>query len=395
MIYLDYAATAPLRPEVLSAYTEALGIVGNPSSIHGAGQAARALLETGREQLAASLGAEAVEVVLTGGGTEAVNLGIKGLYWTRKRPRIIVPMAEHHATIDSVEWLASHEGAILDWISVDELGRIRLDALDAALATGGDEVALVTALWANNEVGTIQPIAEIVATAARYGVPVHLDAIAAYGSVPIDFHASGAAALSVSAHKIGGPVGIGALLVARTATVEPLLHGGNQQRARSGTQDAAGAAAFGVAASLLAEERPPSGRVSKPGLAALRDRLVHGIQSTVPGATLRGDPDPAGRLPGNAHVTFDGCEGDSLLYLLDVAGFAVSTGSACQAGVLEASHVLLAMGLSESDARGALRFTLGHDTTEAEVDALLGVLPGVVEQARAAGLATREPLLGR
>lgn len=395
MIYLDYAATAPLRPEVLSAYTEALGIVGNPSSIHGAGQAARALLETGREQIAASLGAEAVEVVLTGGGTEAVNLGIKGLYWTRKRPRIIVPMAEHHATIDSVEWLASHEGAILDWISVDELGRIRLDALDAALATGGDEVALVTALWANNEVGTIQPIAEIVATAARYGVPVHLDAIAAYGSVPIDFHASGAAALSVSAHKIGGPVGIGALLVARTATVEPLLHGGNQQRARSGTQDAAGAAAFGVAASLLAEERPPSGRVSKPGLAALRDRLVHGIQSTVPGATLRGDPDPAGRLPGNAHVTFDGCEGDSLLYLLDVAGFAVSTGSACQAGVPEASHVLLAMGLSEADARGALRFTLGHDTSEAEVDALLGVLPGVVEQARAAGFAAREPSLGR
>ncbi len=395
MIYLDYAATAPLRPEVLSAYTEALGIVGNPSSIHGAGQAARALLETGREQIAASLGAEAVEVVLTGGGTEAVNLGIKGLYWTRKRPRIIVPMAEHHATIDSVEWLASHEGAILDWISVDELGRIRLDALDAALATGGDEVALVTALWANNEVGTIQPIAEIVATAARYGVPVHLDAIAAYGSVPIDFHASGAAALSVSAHKIGGPVGIGALLVARTATVEPLLHGGNQQRARSGTQDAAGAAAFGVAASLLAEERPPSGRVSKPGLAALRDRLVHGIQSTVPGATLRGDPDPAGRLPGNAHVTFDGCEGDSLLYLLDVAGFAVSTGSACQAGVPEASHVLLAMGLPESDARGALRFTLGHDTSEAEVDALLGVLPGVVEQARAAGFAAREPSLGR
>jgi cysteine desulfurase len=388
MIYLDYAATAPLRPEVLQAYTEALGVVGNPSSIHGAGQAARDLLETGREQIAASLGADAVEVVLTGGGTEAVNLGIKGLYWARKRPRIIVPMAEHHATIDSVEWLAAHEGAILDWIEVDSLGRIRLDALDAALATGGDEVALVTALWANNEVGTLQPVDAIVAAAARYGVPVHLDAIAAYGSVPIDFHASGAAALSVSAHKIGAPVGVGALLVARSATVEPLLHGGNQQRARSGTQDAAGAAAFGVAASLLAEERREA-----TGLEALRDRLVHGIPSTVPGATLRGDP--VDRLPGNAHFTFGGCEGDSLLYLLDVAGFAVSTGSACQAGVPEASHVLLAMGLSEADARGALRFTLGHDTTEAEIDAVLDVLPGVVEQARAAGLAAREPSLGR
>jgi cysteine desulfurase len=395
MIYLDYAATAPIRPEVLRAYTEALGVVGNPSSIHGAGQAARALLEDGREQIAASLGADAVEVVLTGGGTEAVNLGIKGLYWARNpagrvggqavsRPRIIVPMAEHHATIDSVEWLAAHEGAILDWIEVDSVGRIRLDALEAALATGADDVALVTALWANNEVGTLQPVAEIVAAASRFGVPVHLDAIAAYGSVPIDFHASGAAALSVSAHKIGGPVGIGALLVARSASVEPLLHGGNQQRARSGTQDAAGASAFGVAAGL-----------PHPSTAALRDRLVDGIQSTVPGATLRGDPDPAGRLPGNAHFTFDGCEGDSLLYLLDAAGFAVSTGSACQAGVPEASHVLLAMGLSESTARGALRFTLGPDTTEAEVDALLAVLPGVVEQARAAGLAARQPLLGR
>jgi cysteine desulfurase len=400
MIYLDYAATAPLRPEVLRAYTEALGVVGNPSSIHGAGQAARDMLETGREQIAASLGADAVEVVLTGGGTEAVNLGIKGLFWARNRPlgeerphrgrvskpRILVPMAEHHATIDSVEWLAAHEGAILDWIEVDSVGRIRLDALEAALATGGDEVALVTALWANNEVGTLQPVDSIVASASRFGVPVHLDAIAAYGSVPVDFHASGAAALSVSAHKIGGPVGIGALLVARSASVEPLLHGGNQQRARSGTQDAAGAAAFGVAAGLIAPQ---------PHLATLRDRLVHGIQSTVPGATLRGDPGPAGRLPGNAHFTFDGCEGDSLLYLLDVAGFAVSTGSACQAGVPEASHVLLAMGLSEADARGALRFTLGHDTTEEEVDSLLGVLPGVVEQARTAGFAAREPSLGR
>jgi cysteine desulfurase len=381
-VYLDHAATSPLRPEVLAAYTSALGVVGNPASIHGAGQTARALLEDGREQVAASLGADAVEVVLTGGGTEAVNLGIKGLFWARTRPRIIVPMAEHHATIDSVEWLAGHEGAVIDWVEVDERGRIRLDALDAALATGGDEVALVTALWANNEVGTLQPVGEIVASAERFGVPVHLDAIAAYGSVPIDFHASGAAALSVSAHKIGGPAGVGALLVRRGVTIEPLLHGGAQQEQRSGTQDAAGAAAFGVAAQL-----------ARPSNPALRDRLIHGIRSTVPGAHLRGDP--VERLPGNAHFTFDGCEGDSLLYLLDVAGFAVSTGSACQAGVPEPSHVLLAMGLPESDARGALRFTLGPDSAESEIDALLAVLPGIVDQARAAGLAAREPSLGR
>jgi cysteine desulfurase len=389
-IYLDHAATSPLRPEVLAAYTAALPLVGNPSSLHGQGQVARELLEQGRDRVAASLGADTVEVVLTGGGTEAVNLGIKGLFWARKRVRIIVPQAEHHATIDSVEWLAAQEGAVLDWIEVDELGRIRLDALEAALAIGGDEVALVTALWANNEVGTIQPVAEIVAAAARYGVPVHLDAIAAYGSLPIDFHASGAAALSVSAHKFGGPVGVGALLLARSAKVEPLLHGGNQQRGRSGTQDAAGASAFGVAAELAT--RHLAEHVAQ--LAVLRDRLMGGIRS-IPGATLRGDLDPAGRLPGNVHATFAGCEGDSLLFLLDVAGFSVSTGSACQAGVPEASHVLLAMGLREQDARGALRFTLGPDTTVAEIDALLAALPGVVAQARTAGLAQRQPLLGR
>jgi cysteine desulfurase len=397
-IYLDHAATSPLRPEVMTAYLAALPIVGNPSSIHGQGQVARELLEQGRDRVAASLGADGVEVVLTGGGTEAVNLGIKGLFWARApRRRIIVPLAEHHATIDSVEWLAAHEGAELDWVEVDELGRIRLDALEAALARGaadgggaGSGAALVTAIWANNEVGTIQPVAEIVAAAARYGVPVHLDAIAAYGSLPIDFHATGASALSVSAHKIGGPVGVGALLLARSAKVEPLLHGGNQQRGRSGTQDAAGASAFGVAAELATRDLD---RHAKQ-LASLRDRLMGGIRS-IQGATIRGDQQPDGRLPGNVHATFEGCEGDSLLFLLDVAGFSVSTGSACQAGVPEASHVLLAMGLSEQDARGALRFTLGPDTTESEIDALLVALPGVVEQARAAGLAERQPTLGR
>ena len=390
-IYLDHAATSPLRPEVLAEYVSALPLVGNPSSIHGHGQLARELLEQGRDRVAASLGADTVEVVLTGGGTEAVNLGIKGLWWARLgRKRIIVPQAEHHATIDSVEWLAAQQGAVLDWIEVDELGRIRIDALEAALAIGGEDVALVTALFANNEVGTINPVIEIVQAAARYGVPVHLDAIAAYGSLPIDFHATGAAALSVSAHKIGGPVGVGALLLARSASVEPLLHGGNQQRGRSGTQDAAGAAAFGVAAELVTLRLPEHAA----HLSELRDRLIDGIRS-IPGATLRGDLDPAGRLPGNVHATFAGCEGDSLLFLLDVAGFSVSTGSACQAGVPEASHVLLAMGLSEADARGALRFTLGPDTTAAEIDGVLAVLPEVVEQARTAGLAGRRPTLGQ
>lgn len=381
-VYLDHAATSPMPEAVLTAYTDALRLVGNPSSIHGPGQAARELLETGREQVARSLGVDPVEVVLTGGGTESVNLAVKGLFWARnahaRRHRVIAPLGEHHATMDAVEWLARHEGAVVDWIELDATGRIRLDALAAALATGGDEVALVTALWANNEVGTVQPVAEIVELAHGYGVPVHLDAIAAYGQLPIDVHAVGADAVSVSAHKIGGPVGVGALALARSATVEPLLHGGDQQRGRSGTQDAAGAVAFGVAAALAAGELP------LVRVAALRDRLVAGVLSAVDGATLRGDADAVGRLPGNAHFTFAGADGDALLYLLDASGIAVSTGSACQAGVAELSHVLLAMGVPEAEARGALRITLGHDSTDADVDVFLAALPDAVVRARAA-----------
>lgn len=381
-VYLDHAATSPMPEEVLAAYTDALRVVGNPSSIHGAGQAARELLETGREAIARSLGVDPVEVVLTGGGTESVNLAVKGLWWRRaleRRSRIIAPLGEHHATMDAVEWLARHEGAVIDWIELDALGRIRLDALAAALATGGEDVALVTALWANNEVGTIQPVAELVELAHRYGVPVHLDAIAAYGQVPLDVPAVGADAVSVSAHKIGGPVGIGALALARTATVEPLLHGGDQQRGRSGTQDAAGAVAFGVAATRSV------GALPLTRVAALRDRLVAGVLASVSGAVLRGDPSPEGRLPGNAHFTFAGADGDALLYLLDASGIAVSTGSACQAGVPELSHVLLAMGVPEAEARGALRITLGHDSTYADVDAFLAALPDAVARARAVG----------
>lgn len=375
-IYLDHAATTPLRPSVLTAYVEALGVVGNPSSIHSQGQQAKRMLEEAREAVASSLGADAVEVTFTSGGTEAINLAIKGLYWSQRaldpaKRRILVARAEHHATIDAVEWLEQHEGAVVDWIPVDSAGRIDLAYVESALA---DDVALVTALWANNEVGTIQPVEALVALAAAHGVPVHCDAVSAYGHVPIDFHSSGLAALSVSAHKIGGPVGVGALVISRATTVTPLLHGGNQQRARSGTQDSAGAVAFGVAASLPLFDST-----------ALRDRLIAGVQRAVPTAILRGDPRE--RLPNNAHFTFPGCEGDSLLFLLDAAGFSVSTGSACQAGVPEASHVLLAMGLSEPDARGALRITVGHETTEAEVDAFLAALPAAVERARSAGMA--------
>jgi cysteine desulfurase len=374
-IYLDHAATTPLTPAALAEYTDALRVVGNPSSIHSAGQSARRVLEEGRERVARALGCDPIEVVFTSGGTEAINLALKGLYWQRKRPRILAPLGEHHATVDTLEWLAAHEGAVIDWIPVDEHGKIRLDALEQAL---GEDVALVTLLWANNEIGTIQPVAEVVAHAAEYGVPVHADAVAACGQIPLDFGRSGLAALSVSAHKIGGPLGIGALVLSRGTTVEPLVHGGGQQRnVRSGTQDAPAAAAFGVAAEQLHDRRQ------------LRDLLIAGVQRAVPDAVLRGHP--VDRLPNNAHFTFPGCEGDSLLFLLDAAGIAVSTGSACQAGVPQPSHVLLGVGLTEDEARGALRFTLGHDSTVEDVDALVAVLPSVVDRARRAGLASRVP----
>lgn len=377
-VYLDHAATTPMPPEVLDAYVSALGLVGNPSSIHTQGQQAKRLLEDARAAVADAVGATPVEVTFTSGGTEAINLAVKGLWWRAGGNRVLATRAEHHATIDALEWLERHEGAVIEWIPVDAVGRIDLAALEAAL---GPDVALVTTLWANNEVGTVQPIAQIVALAAAHGVPVHADAVAAFGQLPIDFAASGLAALSVSAHKVGGPVGVGALIVARSIEVEPLLHGGSQQRFRSGTPDAAGAHAFGVAAA-----RVTAGLAARAArLEALRDHLAAGIRAVVPSAVLRGDP--VDRLPGTVHATFPGCDGDSLLFLLDAAGFSVSTGSACQAGVPEASHVLLAMGLSEAEARGALRFSLSDRTTEAELDALLEALPGVVERASAAGLA--------
>lgn len=399
MVYLDHAATTPMRPEAIEALTAALAVVGNPASIHSAGQQAKRLLEESRETIAATLGADGIEVVFTGSGTEAVNLAVKGIWWQRQadapRPRLLVPAGEHHATIDTVEWLSQHEGAVVEEVPVDDLGRVRLDALEVALADAAS-VALVTMLWANNEVGTVQPVEEVARLTARAGVPLHLDAIAAYGQLPIDFHrlrratdaprGAGPVALSVSAHKIGGPAGIGALVLDRSAAVEPLIHGGGQQRkVRSGTQDVAAAASFAAAASAIQSRL--EGDAER--MSALRDRLIAGALAAVPEARLSGDPDPSGRLPGNAHFSFAGCEGDSLLFLLDAAGVSVSTGSACQAGVPEPSHVLMAMGRTEADARGALRITIGHSSTDADVDAFLAALPAAYAQASKAGLAAR------
>ncbi|MCB1297902.1 MAG: aminotransferase class V-fold PLP-dependent enzyme, partial [Microthrixaceae bacterium] len=274
VVYLDHAATTPLRPEAREAWLAASMLVGNPSSVHAAGQAARRLLEESRERLAEALECDPIEVVFTSGGTESVNLALKGLFWARaaadaSRRGIVAPQGEHHATLDALEWLESHEGAQLRWPGLDALGRLDLDAWDAALGDGTD-VALASMLVANNEVGTLQPVSQAVLRAARVGVPLHLDAVGAFGHVPLSFRGlreaqrdsgavrgagDGLVAMSVAAHKLGGPAGIGALVVAREATPAALLHGGEQQRGlRSGTQNVPGAAAFAAAAALAVGE---------------------------------------------------------------------------------------------------------------------------------------------
>jgi cysteine desulfurase len=382
--YLDHAATTPMRPEAIAAMTEELARLGNPSSLHAAGRRARRVVEESREQLAEVFGARPSEVVFTSGGTEADNLAVKGLYWARQdgpRRQVLTTSVEHHAVLDSVRWLEDTQGAEAIWLGVDTEGGVRPEALRAAISRAADQVAVVSVMWANNEVGTIQPVAGLAAVAHEYGVPFHTDAVQAAAQLPVDFAASGADALSVSAHKLGGPVGVGALILARGAEPVPVLHGGGQERdVRSGTLDTPAIRAFAVAAAVCAKRRTEEAE----RLAALRDDLVSQVLAAVPDAVLNGPPPGPGRLPGNAHFSFPGCEGDALLMLLDANGIACSTGSACTAGVAEPSHVLLAMGAGDSRARGSLRFSLGHTSTQPEVDALAAVIGEVVDRARRA-----------
>ncbi|MCI0385020.1 cysteine desulfurase family protein [Streptomyces sp. CNQ085] len=388
MAYLDHAATTPMLPEAVQAMTAQLGAVGNASSLHAAGRRARRTVEEGRETLAAALGARPSEVVLTSGGTEADNLAVKGLYWARRaadpvRTRLLASPVEHHAVLDAVHWLADHEGARVEWLPVDSLGRVHPEALREAVEKEPGDIALITVMWANNEIGTLQPMAELAAIAAEFGIPMHADAVQAVGQVPVDFAASNLAAMTVSGHKIGGPYGIGALLLGRQWAPTPLLHGGGQERdVRSGTLDVPAVAAFAVAARLAAGRHEEFARE----VGALRDALVEAVTEAVPDAVLGGDPDPAGRLPANAHFSFPGCEGDSLLLLLDARGIECSTGSACTAGVAQPSHVLLATGTDPELARGTLRFSLGHTSTRADVEAVAAAIGPAVERARGAGL---------
>jgi len=389
MAYLDHAATTPMLPEAIEAYAATAGEVGNASSLHAYGRHARRRVEESRERIAAALGVRPSEVIFTGGGTESDNLALKGIFWARRaqdpaRLRVVASAVEHHAVLDTVQWLEAHEGATVSWLPVDGMGRIQVDALRDTLERHCDEIALVSAMWANNEVGTVQPVTELAGLAAGCGVPFHTDAIQAVGQVPVDFAASGAGALTVTGHKLGGPIGVGALLLARDVPCTPLLHGGGQERdVRSGTPDAAGIVAFATALEIAVKgQQEFAARVG-----ALRDDLVTRVREAVPDAVYNGDP--VDRLPGNAHFSFPGCEGDALLLLLDAQGIACSTGSACSAGVAQPSHVVLALGADTARARSTLRFSLGHTSTKADVDALLAALPAAVERARRAGALKR------
>lgn len=385
-VYVDHAATTPMIPAAREAWLEATMQVGNPSSLHASGRHARRLVEESRERIAQALKVRPSAVVFTAGGTESDNLAVKGLYWARHRDtgatRILLSAIEHHAVLDPVQWLFDDQGAEAGWLPVDPRGRVLLDSIAEALS--GRDVALCTVMWANNEVGTVQPVAEIAALCRAAGVPFHTDAVQALGHLPMNLSAIGADAVTISSHKVGGPFGAGALIVDPTATLTPVLHGGGQEReVRSGTLDAPAVSAFATAVDHAVARQEERAR----HLVALRQDLVGAIAQAVPDAVLNGDPGIGDdrRLPGNVHMSFPGCEGDLLLMLLDAAGIDCSTGSACTAGIPEPSHVLLAMGVDSSTARSSLRFSLGEASTHDDVAAIAAALPAAVDRAKRAG----------
>ena len=377
--YFDHAATTPMVPPAIEAMTRELARVGNASSLHGSGRAARRVVEDSREVIAGCLGARPSEVIFTSGGTEADNLAVKGAFWSgAKRLGVVTSCVEHSAVLDAVSWLAGG-GADVRLLGVDVTGQIDVGELEEAVS---DTTAVVSIMWGNNEVGTLQPVAEAVEVAAQHGAVTHSDAVQAVGHLAVDFAASGLDLLSLSGHKLGGPYGIGALLARRDVALTPVLHGGGQERdIRSGTLDVAAVA--GLAAALeVASERLT---LEEPRVRELRALLIMEVLAAVPDAVVHGPADPADVLPGIVNVSFPGCSADALLLLLDAAGIDCSTGSACSAGVAQPSHVLLAMGSSEAEARSSLRFSLGHTSTAGDIDALAAALPDAVSRARLAG----------
>ena len=373
-------------PEAVAAMAELLAMPGNPSSLHASGRLSRRHVEEARETVARVLGARAGEVVFTAGGTEADNIGLKGLAWSERelnpaKRRVVVSAIEHHAILDPAEWLNDSDDFELTLIEVDEFGRVTPEALRKALGDNPSDVAVVSVMLANNEVGTVNDIAALTAVTREFGIRFHADAVQAPAWLDVKFSDLGVCAMTVSGHKVGGPHGVGALIISRDCNVTPLVHGGGQERdVRSGTLDTPAIVAFAKALEIVEQRRHDEvARVS-----ALRDELVARVQEIAPDAVYNGHHEE--RLANNAHFTFPGCLGDSLLMLLDAQGVECSVGSACSAGVPQPSHVLLAMGASANDARSTLRFTLGYSSTQADVEALIEALPSALERGRRAGM---------
>jgi cysteine desulfurase len=374
-IYVDHAATTPLSPAAFKAITDQLQELGNPSSLHTHGRATRKSLEDARESIAREVGALPSEVIFTASGTEANNIALKGLWWSGKakgKSVVVISAIEHHAILDPAHWLETHEGAEVVVVPVDVHGVIELEFLRNLVATRGDQIAVISIMHSNNETGVLQPIEEVVSIAGS--IPVHTDAVQSFKKVPLSYKDLGVTALTLSAHKVGGPLGIGALILRRAYEIPALLHGGGQEREiRSGTLNAPSIVAFCAAAT----ESYPSAAVT-----TLRDNFIKALSAAIPDAYINGGSSQ--RLPGIVNVTFPGTQSDTLLLLLDNAHVSASTGSACSAGVHEASHVLLAMGHTETTAQSSLRFSFGAASTQADVEFVMSVLPDVIARGRAA-----------
>ncbi|MEN9687667.1 MAG: hypothetical protein RL381_679 [Actinomycetota bacterium] len=372
-VYLDHAATTPMFDAAIDAMNTSLRKIGNPSSLHAEGRSIRKDVEDAREKIAAAVGCLPSEVIFTGSGTEADNAAIKGLFWHSDKKVILISSIEHHAVLDPAHWLAEHEGAELIEIPVTSDGTIDLEFLRAVVDSRRAEIALISVMHSNNETGVIQPIAEVVQIAGD--IPVHSDAVQSFTKVPLSFKELGLFAMTISAHKVGGPLGIGALILRRAVEIPPLLHGGGQERdIRSGTLNAPSIVAFAAAvqANLYDAKK----------VAALRDSFEAGVLAARPDAVINGKSSP--RLPGISNITFPGTQSDSLLLLMDSQKVSCSTGAACTAGVHRPSHVLMAMGLSDVVSQSSLRFSLGVTTKQADIDYALSVLPDVIERGLAA-----------
>lgn len=384
-VYLDNAATTPISEVALQAFIEQSRQIGNASSLHTYGRTVRKDVEEAREKIAGLIGCHASEIVFTGSGTEANNLALKGAFWHRNKDGIsrnvvVISTFEHHAVLDPAQWLEDFEGAEIVRVPVSKDGFIDFAELQNIVTERHDEIALISIMHANNEVGTIQPIHSVTSLANSFGIPVHTDAVQSLGKVPLSFKDLGVFAMTISAHKVGGPIGVGALVLRKGVDITPILHGGGQERdIRSGTLNSAGIVAFAAAVQSAIRDLDSNSEKVR----GLRAKLIQAIQEEIPDASLNGVLDGE-TLPGIANISFPRTESDSLLLLFDAEGIACSTGSACSAGVQEASHVLMAMGLSEREARSSLRFSLGTTNTDADIEYLQTCIKRVIDRARAA-----------